>query len=92
MLAKNFEESLAKQKEKKPSVKILDRFTPKIVGKKIIQKLGWDKIRFFLSGSAPMPQWVLDVFWRRGLLLYEGYGTTENSPVYGFNEVADYLG
>jgi len=92
MLAKNFEESLAKEKKKKPLVKLLDRCTPKLVGKQIIKKLGWGKIRFFLSGSAPMPEWVLDVFWRRGLLLYEGYGTTENSPVYGFNEVVDYLG
>jgi len=92
MLAKNFEESLAKEKQKKPYVKLLDRYTPKLVGKKIIQKLGWSKIRFFLSGSAPMPEWVLDVFWRRGMLLYEGYGTTENSPVYGFNEEAGKLG
>jgi long-chain acyl-CoA synthetase len=92
MLAKNFEESLAREKKKKPLVKLLDRFTPKLVGKKIVQKLGWSKIRFFLSGSAPMPEWVLNVFWRRGLLLYEGYGTTENSPVYGFNEVVDKLG
>ena len=92
MLAKNFEESLAKEKKKKPYVKLLDRFIPKLVGKKIIQKLGWSKIRFFLSGSAPMPEWVLDVFWRRGMLLYEGYGTTENSPVYGFNEEAGKLG
>ena len=92
MLAKNFEESLAKEKTKKPYVKLLDRHTPKLVGKRIIKKLGWGKIRFFLSGSAPMPEWVLDVFWRRGLLLYEGYGTTENSPVYGFNEEAGKLG
>jgi long-chain acyl-CoA synthetase len=92
MLAKSFEESLAKEKKKKPLIKLLDRHSPKLVGKKIIKKLGWSKIRFFLSGSAPMPRWVLDVFWRRGLLLYEGYGTTENSPVYGFNEVVDKLG
>jgi len=92
MLAKNFEESLTREKKRKPLVKQLDRFTPKLVGKKIIQKLGWGKLRFFLSGSAPLPEWVLDVFWRRGLLLYEGYGTTENSPVYGFNEVVEYLG
>lgn len=92
MLAKNFEESLAKEKKKKPHIRLLDRHSPKLVGKKIIKKLGWSKIRFFLSGSAPMPKWVLDVFWRRGLLLYEGYGTTENSPVYGFNEVVDKLG
>jgi long-chain acyl-CoA synthetase len=92
MLAKSFEESLAKEKKKKPYVKLLDRHWPKLVGKRIIKKLGWSKIRFFLSGSAPMPKWVLDVFWRRGLLLYEGYGTTENSPVYGFNEVVEKLG
>ena len=92
MLAKGFEESLAKEKGKKPQVKVFDRYLPKLVGKQIIRKLGWGKIRFFLSGSAPMPRWVLDVFWRRGLLLYEGYGTTENSPVYGFNEVVDKLG
>ena len=92
MLAKNFEESLAKEKKKKPHIKLLDRYLPKLVGKGIIKKLGWSKIRFFLSGSAPMPEWVLDVFWRRGLLLYEGYGTTENSPVYGFNEDVGKLG
>jgi len=92
MLAKNFEESLIKEKKKNPLVKLLDHHTPKLVGKRIIKKLGWSKIRFFLSGSAPMPEWVLDVFWRRGLLLYEGYGTTENSPVYGFNEEAGTLG
>lgn len=92
MLAKNFEESLSKEKKKKPYLKLLDRYLPKLVGKGIIKKLGWSKIRFFLSGSAPMPEWVLDVFWRRGLLLYEGYGTTENSPVYGFNEDVGKLG
>ena len=92
MLAKSVEESLAKKKEKKPSLKLLDRYCPKMVGKGMLRKLGWNKLRFFLSGSAPMPRWVLDVFWRRGLLLYEGYGTTENSPVYGFNDNPQGLG
>ena len=92
VLAKNVEERLTKQKEEKPYLKLLDRHMPKQVGKGIIKKLGWDKIRFFLSGSAPMPKWVLDVFWRRGLPLYEGYGTTENSPVYGFNDNVQGLG
>ena len=86
VLAKNVEERLAKQKEEKPYLKLLDRHMPKQVGKGIIKKLGWEKVRFFLSGSAPMPKWVLSAFWRRGLPLYEGYGTTENSPVYGFND------
>jgi len=92
MLARNVEEALTKEKEKKPHVKLLDRYSPKTVGKGVLKKLGWNKLRFFLSGSAPIPRWVLDVFWRRGLLLYEGYGTTENSPVYGFNDNPQGLG
>lgn len=92
VLAKKIEENLATVKKGKPIVKLLDRCLPKLVGKSIIKRLGWDRLRFFLSGSAPMPKWVLDVFWRRGILLYEGYGTTENSPVYGFNESSRKLG
>jgi long-chain acyl-CoA synthetase len=91
VIAKSVEENLAKQK-RKLHVRLFDRYLPKLVGKKIIKRMGWERLRFFLSGSAPMPKWVLDVFWRRGLLLYEGYGTTENSPVYGFNENRSRLG
>ena len=39
-----------------------------------------------------MPRWVLDSLWRRGYRMYEGYGTTENSPVYGFNERLETIG
>ncbi len=92
MLAKGIEEALTKQKRKKPHLRLIDWLWPKTVGKAILKKQGWEKIRFFLSGSAPMPKWVLDVCWRRGILLYEGYGTTENSPVYGFNESPAKLG
>jgi long-chain acyl-CoA synthetase len=92
VLAKKIEEGLAAQKKRKLLVRLLDRYLPKLMGRIIIKKQGWSKIRFFLSGSAPMPKWVLDVFWRRGLLLYEGYGTTENSPVYGFNDELRKLG
>ncbi len=92
VLAKKFEEDLTTLKKEKHLVRLLDRFLPKFVGKSIVKKLGWSRLRFFLSGSAPMPKWVLNVFWRRGILLYEGYGTTENSPVYGFNDCVGGLG
>ncbi len=92
VLAKNIEESLAKQKRQKLHVRLLDHYLPKLIGKSILKKQGWSRFRFFLSGSAPVPRWVLDVFWRRGLLLCEGYGTTENSPVYGFNDSPHRLG
>ncbi len=92
VLAKNIEENLSKLKQKNLLVKLFDRYLPKLIGKRMIRKLGWDRLRFFLSGAAPMPRWVLEVFWKRGLKLYEGYGTTENSPVYGFNENPQTLG
>ena len=92
MLARKMEESLAAEKKKRPLLRLLDRYAPKLVGRGIARKLGWQRLRFFLSGAAPMPKWVLDVLWRRGFLMYEGYGTTENSPVYGFNEDPGKLG
>ncbi|UCD52431.1 MAG: acyl--CoA ligase [Phycisphaerales bacterium] len=91
-LAKKLEEGINKQKEKSRVLRFLDRHFPKYVGRKIRQKQGWSQLRFFLSGAAPMPRWVLDSLWKRGYRMYEGYGTTENSPVYGFNEDLATLG
>jgi long-chain acyl-CoA synthetase len=91
-LAKKLEEGINKQKKEKRIVALLDRIAPGYLGKKIRQKQGWTQLRFFLSGAAPMPRWVLEVLWRRGFKMYEGYGTTENSPVYGFNDRPDKIG
>jgi len=91
-LAKKIEDGITKQKKEKRIVALLDRFAPRYLGRKIREKLGWSQVRFFLSGAAPMPRWVLEVLWRRGFKMYEGYGTTENSPVYGFNDRLEWLG
>jgi long-chain acyl-CoA synthetase len=91
-LAKKLEEGISRQKKSSRIVALLDRFAPGYLGRKIRQKQGWTRVRFFLSGAAPMPRWVLEVLWRRGFKMYEGYGTTENSPVYGFNERPDKVG
>lgn len=91
-LAKKMEDGLTRQKQQKWLLRFLDRYFPAYLAKKIRQKQGWTHLRFFLSGAAPMPRWVLDVLWRRGVRMYEGYGTTENSPVYGFNDHLDGLG
>jgi len=85
VIAKRIEDELSRQKEKSVLIRILDSYLPRLVGKRLVQKQGWESLRFFISGAAPVPRWVLEVFWRRGLQLREGYGTTENSPVYGFN-------
>lgn len=91
-LAKKFEEGLARQKEQSRLVALLDRYAPGLVGRKMRKKLGWTRLRFLLSGAAPMPRWVLESLWRHGFRMYEGYGTTENSPVYGFNDRLDRIG
>jgi long-chain acyl-CoA synthetase len=85
-LAKKIEEGVTRQKKEKWIIALLDRFAPGYLGRKIREKQGWTQLRFFLSGAAPMPRWVLEVLWKRGYKMYEGYGTTENSPVYGFND------
>lgn len=85
VMAKRIEEEISRQREKSVPAGFLDGYFPRLVGKRLVKKLGWEKLRFFISGAAPVPRWVLEVFWRRGLQLREGYGTTENSPVYGFN-------
>lgn len=92
VLAKKIEEKLAEQKEKSQFVKLADRYLSRLVGKMMVKRLGWGSLRFFASGSAPVPKWVLEVFWKRGLQLREGYGTTENSPIYGFNNSRKKLG
>ncbi|HNS19358.1 MAG TPA: AMP-binding protein [Sedimentisphaerales bacterium] len=91
-LAKKLEDGINKQMKQSRLVRLLDRYAPWYVGRKLRRKLGWTKVRFFLSGAAPMPRWVLESLWRRGFKMYEGYGTTENSPVYGFNERIDRIG
>ena len=92
VFARKIEERIAEHKEKRRLVRLADRYLSRLVGKRIIKKLGWGSLRFFVSGAAPVPKWVLEVFWRRGLQLREGYGTTENSPVYGFNSDRKKLG
>jgi long-chain acyl-CoA synthetase len=91
-LAKKLEDGINKQKKQSRLVALLDRYAPWYIGRKMRRKLGWTRLRFFLSGAAPMPRWVLENLWRYGFRMFEGYGTTENSPVYGFNEQPDKIG
>ncbi|MHC4157905.1 MAG: class I adenylate-forming enzyme family protein [Planctomycetota bacterium] len=91
-LAGKLIEKIAEQKRKNPLISFADRYLPGLVGKKIVKKLGLSSLRFFISGAAPLPKWVLEAFWKRGLKLREGYGTTENSPIYGINNNPEKLG
>lgn len=50
-----------------------------------LRKLFGPRIKQLTSGGAPLPRHVCEAFHAAGILLLEGYGLTESSPVISFN-------
>jgi len=74
-----------KQKDSKIKRKIADF----LVFKKIKNRMG-GRLRFTISGGASLNEKIARFFAKTGVLILEGYGLTETSPVISANKVKEY--
>lgn len=57
----------------------------RILGKRVRQNLGLEKLRLIVSGGAALPDWISSGFKKYGINVIQAYGLTEASPLITVN-------
>jgi long-chain acyl-CoA synthetase len=83
--------SVLRQQKKEPTGLLAIKYgiANKLVFSKLKARFG-GKIRFFISGSAPLSKEIAEFFHAADLLILEGYGLTESSAASFVNRPDDY--
>jgi len=78
-----------KEKSLSVALSLKRKVADKLVFSKLRDKLG-GRLRFFISGGAALQREIGEFFEAIGIIILEGYGLTEASPIISGNRLADY--
>jgi long-chain acyl-CoA synthetase len=76
-------------REDSPWLKVQMKLADRLVFHKIKARTG-GRVRYFVSGGAPLSREVGEFFYAMGMLILEGYGLTETAPLLSLNRPDDF--
>ena len=84
LVGKEYSSKFIRQKPISLSLKLKHKLADKLIYSKVKARLG-GRIKFFVSGGAPLSKEIAEFFSSVDVTILEGYGLTETSPVLSVN-------